>query len=81
MPPDFIDPNPTGYWLGLDVTHGMPAGTHHVRLAVGRDYLDAAPVRGVRRGGGSEVLSVRVLVGDRPASATEQAQQQQQQQQ
>jgi transglutaminase-like putative cysteine protease len=81
MPPDAIDPNPTGYWLGLDVTHGMPAGTHHVRLAVGRDYLDAAPVRGVRRGGGSEVLSVRVLVGDRPASATEQAQQQQQQQQ
>ncbi|MEY4376686.1 MAG: hypothetical protein RJB26_1236 [Pseudomonadota bacterium] len=78
MPPDAMDPNPTGYWLGLDVTHGMPAGTHHVRLAVGRDYLDAAPVRGVRRGGGSEELSVRVLVGDRPTSAAEQAQQQQQ---
>lgn len=80
MPPDAMDPNPTGYWLGLDVTHGRPAGTHHVRLAVGRDYLDAAPVRGVRRGGGSEELSVRVLVGDRPTSAAANQQQQQQQQ-
>jgi transglutaminase-like putative cysteine protease len=52
-----------GYWMGLDVTHGIPAGHGHVRLAVGRDYLDAAPVRGIRRGGGSESLSVRVLVG------------------
>ena len=52
-----------GYWMGLDVTHGIPAGSGHVRLAVGRDYLDAAPVRGIRRGGGSESLSVRVLVG------------------
>ena len=47
-------------WHGLDVTHGEPAGPKHCRLAVGRDYLDAAPVRGVRRGGGHEVLDVSV---------------------
>ena len=27
----------------------LATGVHHCRLAVGRDYLDAAPVRGVRR--------------------------------
>jgi transglutaminase-like putative cysteine protease len=47
-------------WLGIDVTHLSPAGPIHCRLAVGRDYLDAAPVRGVRRGGGRESMDVSV---------------------
>jgi transglutaminase-like putative cysteine protease len=47
-------------WLGIDVTHLKPKGPKHCRLAVGRDYLDAAPVRGVRRGGGREVMDVNV---------------------
>jgi transglutaminase-like putative cysteine protease len=47
-------------WHGIDVTHVQPAGAGHCRLAVGRDYLDAAPVRGVRRGGGAEVMDVSV---------------------
>jgi transglutaminase-like putative cysteine protease len=51
-----------GVWLGLDVTHRDATGPDHCRLAVGRDYLDAAPVRGVRRGGGKETLEVSVLV-------------------
>ena len=37
-------------------------GLHHCRLAVGRDYLDAAPVRGVRRGGGREVMASASLL-------------------
>jgi len=49
-------------WLSLDVTHAEQAGARHCRLAVGRDYLDAAPVRGVRRGGGRESLAVTVRV-------------------
>ncbi|RPI16542.1 MAG: transglutaminase family protein [Lysobacterales bacterium] len=49
-------------WLSLDVTHGEVAGSRHCRLAVGRDYLDAAPVRGVRRGGGEETMTVTVSV-------------------
>jgi transglutaminase-like putative cysteine protease len=49
-------------WLSLDVTHGEIAGARHCRLAVGRDYLDAAPVRGVRRGGGQECMTVNVRV-------------------
>jgi transglutaminase-like putative cysteine protease len=49
-------------WLGVDVTHREPTGVQHCRLAVGRDYLDAAPVRGVRRGGGHEMMDVDVTV-------------------
>lgn len=49
-------------WTSLDVTHAELAGARHCRLAVGRDYLDAAPVRGVRRGGGNESMEVLVTV-------------------
>jgi transglutaminase-like putative cysteine protease len=47
-------------WLSIDITHLQPMGPKHCRLAVGRDYLDAAPVRGVRRGGGRELMDVEV---------------------
>lgn len=49
-------------WASIDLTHRAPAGPKQCRLAVGRDYLDAAPVRGVRRGGGRERLAVSVIV-------------------
>jgi transglutaminase-like putative cysteine protease len=49
-------------WYGVDITHRKPVGASHCRLAVGRDYLDAAPVRGMRRGGGREEMHVSVLV-------------------
>lgn len=49
-------------WVGIDTTHGGFAGAEHCRLAVGRDYLDACPVRGVRHGGGEEAMDVMVRV-------------------
>ena len=49
-------------WMSIDVTHRMPADGRHCRLAVGRDYLDACPVRGVRRGGGAEEMQVAVRI-------------------
>ena len=55
-------------WVSLDVTHAQETGGRHCRLAVGRDYLDAAPVRGVRRGGGHESMSVAVRVTSAQAS-------------
>lgn len=58
-------------WQSIDVTHSRPAVRTYCRLAVGRDYLDAAPVRGVRHGGGGEKMEANVLVA-------ESAQQQQQ---
>ena len=61
-------------WLGIDITHRSPAGEDHCRLAVGRDYLEACPVRGVRRGGGDEEMKVTVSVS---TDLHQQAQQQQ----
>lgn len=49
-------------WVSIDVTHAQFVNNAHCRLAIGRDYDSAAPVRGVRRGGGMESLSVRVDV-------------------
>jgi transglutaminase-like putative cysteine protease len=51
-------------WQSIDVTHRRPALRNYCRLAVGRDYLDAAPVRGVRHGGGGERMEANVLVAD-----------------
>ena len=36
----------------------------YVRVAIGLDYLGAAPVRGTRYGGGGEELAVRILIGE-----------------
>lgn len=44
-------------WVGFDVANARDARGGHIKLAVGLDYLDACPVRGVRLGGGSEELS------------------------
>lgn len=49
-------------WWGLDVTNGCEIDQRHLQLATGMDYLDASPVRGVRRGGGEEWLEARALV-------------------
>jgi transglutaminase-like putative cysteine protease len=51
-------------WQSMDVTHKRPAVRTYCRLAVGRDYLDAAPVRGMRQGGGGEKMEANVLVAD-----------------
>ena len=47
-------------WVSIDVTHARFQNASYCRLAVGRDYESAAPVRGMRRGGGDELLHVRV---------------------
>ncbi len=53
-------------WLELDPTNACEAGRSHVRLALGRDYGDVTPLRGVIRGGASHRLEVRVET--RPAA-------------
>jgi transglutaminase-like putative cysteine protease len=50
------------HWIPIDVTHRSIAVGKYCRLAVGRDYLDACPVRGVRRGGGAEDMKVAVVI-------------------
>jgi transglutaminase-like putative cysteine protease len=49
-------------WISIDITHRSYTQERHCRLAIGRDYMSAAPVRGVRTGGGEELLEVRVTV-------------------
>ncbi len=49
-------------WIGFDPTHGMCVTDQHVRVAVGADYGEAAPVRGAQVGGGSERLGVNIEV-------------------
>lgn len=49
-------------WIGLDAANRTVVGPAHVRLASGLDYAQAAPVTGVRAGGGEERLSVTLGV-------------------
>jgi transglutaminase-like putative cysteine protease len=49
-------------WVGFDPTNGISTTDAHVRVAVGLDYLGAAPVRGTRYGGAGETLTVAVRV-------------------
>jgi transglutaminase-like putative cysteine protease len=63
-------------WLDLDPTNNLVPGTGHVRVAVGRDFGDVTPLRGVIRGGGRHTLTVGVstrrLPGADPAPGQEQ---------
>ena len=49
-------------WYSFDVTNRITRPERHLKLAVGLDYLDACPVRGVRRGGGTESMQASVHV-------------------
>jgi transglutaminase-like putative cysteine protease len=49
-------------WVGFDAANCICTTDAHVRVAIGLDYLGAAPVRGTRYGGGTETLSVAVKV-------------------
>ena len=49
-------------WVGFDPANGISPSDAHVRVAVGLDFLGASPVRGARKGGGSEALSVTIHV-------------------
>nr|WP_276598088.1 transglutaminase family protein [Roseateles koreensis] len=51
-----------GGWLGFDVSNQCLADARYVKLAIGLDYLDACPVRGMRLGGGVEALQAAVQV-------------------
>lgn len=53
-----------GYgWLGLDPTNNCVANEMHVRLAVGRNFSDCSPVKGVYKGSARHKLEVSVSVG------------------
>ena len=51
-----------GEWTDLDPTNDRAPGEDYVRLAIGRDYSDVSPMRGVIHGGSNQVLRVAVTV-------------------
>ncbi|MEJ8822154.1 transglutaminase family protein [Variovorax humicola] len=51
-----------GDWAEFDPTNGRPPGEDYVTLAIGRDYSDVSPMRGVLHGGARHTLKVGVTV-------------------
>lgn len=49
-------------WIGFDPTNNLVAGERHIRVAVGRDYNDVPPTRGIFRGAADTELKVAVHV-------------------
>ncbi len=52
-------------WIGFDPTNNLIAGDRHIRVAIGRDYADVPPTRGVFKGAAAarSELAVAVAVG------------------
>ncbi len=68
LPPDAkaTEPKPTGAWFDFDPTNnrcgwGSP-GEDYVTLAIGRDFVDVSPMRGVIQSGARHTLAVAVTV-------------------
>jgi transglutaminase-like putative cysteine protease len=58
----WVDMLVDGAWVALDPTHDRLQTDHYVRVAVGRDYADVPPTRGVYKGKARERLDVEVAV-------------------
>lgn len=54
---------PSLRWVGFDPTNNSMAGERHIAVAVGRDYNDVPPSRGVYKGDSESDLFVAVSVG------------------
>ncbi len=49
-------------WVGIDSTNSAMIDNRYIRVAVGRDYADVAPTKGVVYGGGKSSLRVDVTL-------------------
>lgn len=58
-------------WVGFDPTNNLIAGERHIRTAIGRDYADVPPTRGVFKGLAQSELSVGVQVSHSEAPSPE----------
>ncbi|MEA2786105.1 MAG: hypothetical protein QOF71_2209 [Candidatus Eremiobacteraeota bacterium] len=67
-------------WVAYDPTNERLVDDGFVLVALGRDYGDVSPTRGLYRGVEAATLSVAVAVGAAPLEPVEQEQQEQQQQ-
>jgi transglutaminase-like putative cysteine protease len=49
-------------WVGFDPTNNLLAGDRHIRTAIGRDYADVPPTKGIFKGKVASELTVSVQV-------------------
>ncbi len=49
-------------WVGLDPTNNLSATERYIRVAVGRDYADVPPTRGIFKGETESKLEVSVVI-------------------
>lgn len=49
-------------WVGFDPTNNIIAGERHIRVAIGRDYNDVPPTKGVFKGTADNELDVEVFI-------------------
>ena len=59
-------------WTAFDPTNNLVGGDRHIRVAIGRDYADVPPTRGVYKGEARSELSVAVTVSPSDAPPAEQ---------
>ena len=62
---------PSLRWTGFDPTNNVMTGERHIGVAVGRDYGDVPPSRGVYKGEAESQLAVGVQVRKARAALTE----------
>jgi transglutaminase-like putative cysteine protease len=58
-------------WVAFDPTNNLVGGDRHIRVALGRDYSDVPPTRGVYKGQAQSELSVTVRVAPGDGKAPE----------
>src|SRR5580700_1318480 len=58
-------------WVAFDPTNNLVGGDRHIRVAIGRDYADVPPTRGVYKGEAHSELSVAVTVSPSDAPPPE----------
>jgi transglutaminase-like putative cysteine protease len=59
---------PSLRWIGFDPTNNVLAGERHIAVAIGRDYSDVPPSRGVFKGDAESHLAVGVSVRETASS-------------
>lgn len=64
---------PGAGWAGYDPTHGCRTDMRHIKVAIGRDYSDVTPLRGVYRSFGSKQTMTVELKLEREAPGLPQA--------
>jgi transglutaminase-like putative cysteine protease len=58
-------------WMAFDPTNNLMGADRHIRVAIGRDYADVPPTRGVYKGEAESALSVAVTVSPSDAKVPE----------